>query len=100
VLDGEEDAGLQALRDALGLIADSEPAKSATRADIYDVEAAVYSKQLNWNAAIAAEKEAIEETPAVARRWATLATLYAASGEQEQAQQAAQRADALARQSP
>ena len=100
VLDGEEDAGLQSLRDALGLIADSGAAESATRADIYDVEAAVYSKQLNWNAAIAAEKEAIEETPGVARRWETLAALYAASGEQKQAQQAAQRANALARQSP
>ena len=100
VLDGELDGGLQSLQGALSLIPDSGPAESATRAEIYDVEAAVYSKQLNWKAAIAAEKKAVDQTPAVARRWQALATLYAASGEQEQAQQAEQRADALARPRP
>jgi tetratricopeptide (TPR) repeat protein len=95
VLGGEDDAGLQTLRDALDLLADSGPAESAARGDIYDVEAAVYSKQLNWRAAIEAEKEAVEQTPTVARRWQTLATLYANTGEQEKAQQAEQRANTL-----
>ena len=100
VLGGEDDAGLQTLREALDLLADSGPAESAARGDIYDVEAAVYSKQLNWRAAIAAEKEAVEQTPTVARRWQTLATLYSNTGEQEQAQQAEQRANALLTHTP
>src|ERR1700721_4216007 len=97
---GPRGSGLQTPRVALHLVADGGPAESAARGDIYDVEAAVYSKQLNWSAAIAAEKEAVEQTPTVARRWQTLATLYSNTGEQEQHKQAEQRANTLLTHNP
>ncbi len=91
VLNGEVDAALRLLerlsRDA---------PDGAAKAGLDDIETVAYSRQLNWPAAIAAEERAVQETPASARRWRTLAAMYAATGDRERSTQAMAQANALA----
>lgn len=94
-LNGESDAALHTLHDALQLILPAGPPAAATRAGIYDVEAAEYSQLSDWSSAIAAEQNALKETPDSAIRWKRLASLYAAAGDTQQAKAAQQRADIL-----
>lgn len=98
VLDKNVSAALQTLEDAERLIADSGPSGATARANVDDVEAAAYSQLSEWSEAVAAEEQAVHETPLVARRWNLLAALYAAAGQQDHAEGARRTADALAKQ--
>jgi len=49
----------------------------------------------HWDKSIAFQKEAVERTPLVARRWSRLADLYEASGQKQSAAEARQRAAEL-----
>jgi tetratricopeptide (TPR) repeat protein len=95
VLDGQANTALQTLQKVSQVLPDSGPAK----ADLYDAEAATYSQLSNWPAAVRAEEKAVQETPAVAGRWKILAAMYTATGRQDQALQAQEKAESLASQS-
>jgi tetratricopeptide (TPR) repeat protein len=94
VLSGKYESALRTLDDAARLLPETADG-AAGRADVADVQAVAYSQMLNWNAAIAAEEQAVRLTPEVARRWQTLAALYEAAGRTNQAEWARQKASAL-----
>lgn len=96
VLNGQANTALQTLQEASQVLPDSSPAK----ADLYDAEAAAYSQLSNWPAAVAAEEKAVQETPAVAGRWKILAAMYTATGRQDQALHAQEKAESLVSQIP
>ena len=96
VLNGQANTALQTLQEAAQVLPDSGPAK----ADLYDAEAATYSQLSNWPAAVAAAEKAVQETPAIAGRWKILAAMYAATGRQDRALKAQEKAESLASQTP
>lgn len=96
VLNGEQNAALQTLGRAVSAITDYGSDGASQRAVVYDLRAVAYSQLSNWPSAVAAEEAAVRETPSATGRWNLLASLYAAAGQQKQALQAKQRAEALA----
>jgi tetratricopeptide (TPR) repeat protein len=99
VFSGEYESALHTLEDAARLLPETADG-AAGRADVADVQAAAYSQMLNWNAAIAAEEQAVRQTPEVARRWQILAALYEAAGRTNQAEWARQKVSALGHRGP
>ena len=95
LLAGEEKAALRTVSDASRLLPDT-PDRAADRAELADLEAAAWIRLSNWASAISAERRAVQQTPNVAGRWQVLAAMYAATGQEDQAARARDRADSLA----
>ncbi|MDE1154736.1 MAG: tetratricopeptide repeat protein [Acidobacteriaceae bacterium] len=95
VLNGDHRGALLTLQEALALLADAGAEANPARASIYDVFAATYSQQQDWQHAIQSEQAALALSPNSEQRWHTLAQLYSSAGDSHNAQLAEQKAAAI-----